>query len=137
MTKKKRRMLFGASLVIVFLGWVFFNPPGYFGFCTFGLTTYGSVPRLAADIQVRCDGATRSVEKTHALKLEHVRWLLEPMPSILIISVGWDGAVHPLDELKDFKECEVQFFKTGEAIEKYNRLKSEGQSVAIHIHSTC
>jgi hypothetical protein len=87
--------------------------------------------------RLRSDGATRSVEKTHALKLDHVRWLLEPMPSVLIISFGWDGAVHPLEELKEFKECEVQFLKTGEAIEEYNRLKGDGQRVAIHVHSTC
>ena len=101
MTKKKRRMIFGASLAILLAGWVFLNPPGRFGFCAFGLTTYGCIPRPASDVQVRCDGATRSVEKTHALKLEHVQWLLEPMPSILIIGIGWDGAVHSLEQVKD------------------------------------
>ena len=137
MTKKKRRMIFGASLAILLAGWVFLNPPGRFGFCAFGLTTYGCIPRPASDVQVRCDGTTRSVEKTHALKLEHVQWLLEPMPSILIIGIGWAGAVHPLEQVKDLKDCEVRILKTGDAIEEYNRLKSEGQMVAVHIHSTC
>ena len=137
MMKKKRRMIFGASLAILFIGWVLLNPSDRFGFCTFGLTTYSCIPRPAVDVQVRCDGTTRSVEKTHALKLEHVQWLLEPMPSILIIGIGWDGAVHSLEQVKDLKDCEVRILKTGDAIEEYNRLKSEGQMVAVHIHSTC
>ena len=137
MTKRKRRLIFGACSAIILVGWVLLNPPGHFGFCMFGLTTYDRIPRPASDLQVRCDGTTRSMEKTHALKLEHVQWLLDPMPSILIIGIGWDGAVHPLEQVKDLKDCEVRILKTGEAIEEYNRLKSQGERVAIHAHSTC
>ena len=137
MMKKKRGLIFGACFAIILVGWFFLNPPGRFGFCMFGLTTYGCIPHPASDLQVRCDGTTRSVEKTHALKLEHVLWLLDPMPSILIIGIGWDGAVHPLEQVKDLKDCEVRILNTGEAIEEYDRLKSEGERVAIHVHSTC
>jgi hypothetical protein len=137
MTKKKRRMILGASLMTLLGGWIFLNPPGRFGVCMFGLTTYGCVPRPISDLQVRCDGETRTVEKTHALKLDNVGWLLDPMPSILIIGIGWDGAVHPLDLVKDIQDCKVRILKTGEALKEYNRCKDEGKRVAIHVHSTC
>ncbi len=137
MTKKKRRKILGGALVILLVGWVLFNPPGRFGICTFGLTTYGCIPRPVSDIQVRCDGKTRSVEKTHALKLDHVQWLLDPVPSILIIGIGWEGAVNPEQQIRDLKDCEVRILKTGEAVKEYNRLKRQGKRVAIHVHSTC
>ena len=37
MTKKKRRLIFGACFALILVGWVFLNPPGRLGFCMFGL----------------------------------------------------------------------------------------------------
>ena len=137
MTKKKRRIMLAGAVVVLLVGWLLVNPPGRFGICTFGLTTYGCIPYPASDIQVRGDGQTRSVEKTHALRLEHVQWLLDPMPAFMIIGIGWDGAATPEEGIKGVKGCEVQMLKTGEALKEYNRRKERREDVAIHVHSTC
>ena len=124
-------------MAVCLAGWLILNPPGRFGICTFGLVTYGCIPRPASDIQVRGDGATRTVEKTHDLKLADVQWLLDPLPGVLIISVGWDGAVTPEKAIAGIAQCEVRILKTGEALKLYNALKRQGQKIAIHVHSTC
>jgi hypothetical protein len=137
MTKKTRWKILACVLVVLLLGWVLLNPPGRLGICTFGLTTYGCIPHPVSDIQVRCDGRTRSVEKTHDLKLEHVQWLLDPIPTVLIISTGWDGVTNTEQKIRDLKDCEVRILKTGEAVKEYNHLKKQGEKIAIHVHSTC
>ncbi len=129
-------MLLGIGLALA-VAWPCINPPGRFGICFFALTTYGSIPRPIEDLQVRCDGATRSIEKTHSLKYEHVAWLLEPAPEVLIIATGWDGVAIPEARIEEISMCEVKVLKTGEAVRLYNRLKGQGRRVAIHVHSTC
>lgn len=134
----KRKPIVILSALILALGvWLLINPPGRFGFCMFGCLTYSSVPRPLSDLQVRSDGKTRSVSKTHSLTLDQVRWLLEPRPKILIIGTGWDGVVEPSKELQTLPECDVRILKTGDAVQLYNALKRAGQKVAIHVHSTC
>ena len=137
MTKKTRWKILACVMVVLLLGWVLLNPPGRLGICAFGLTTYDCIPYPVSDIQIRCDGRTRSVEKTHDLKLEHVQWLLDPMPTVLIISTGWDGVTNPEQKIRDLKDCEVRILKTGEAVKEYNHLKKQGEKIAIHVHSTC
>ena len=135
--KKRRVIIFLGLIVVCLVIWILFNPFGRFGWCRFGYLTYNSLPRPLSDLQVRCDGKTRTVEKTHDLKLEDVRWLLEPRPEILIIGDGWDGVVRPREEIKQIEDCEVRIMKTGEAVEEFNKLKRQKKKVAIHVHSTC
>jgi hypothetical protein len=135
--KKMHWKIFVSALIVILVGWVLLNPPGRFGLCTFGLITYHCIPRPVSDIQVRCDGATRTVAKTHYLKFSHVQWLLDPVPDILIIGTGWDGVTTPERAITGIKQCEVRLLKTGEAIKLYNKLTRKGMKVAIHIHSTC
>lgn len=135
--KKARWKIIAGVLVVLLVGWIILNPPGRFGVCTFGLTTYGCIPHPASDIQVRADGVTRTVGKTHDLKLSHVQWLLDPAPEVLIIGTGWDGVTSPEKAISNITQCEVRIAKTGEAISLYNQLKKQGKTVAIHVHSTC
>ena len=113
------------------------NPPGRFGICFFGCSTYSCLPRPFSDIQVRADGRTRSVEKTHDLQHKHIEWLLDPMPEILIIGIGWDGIVKVDEKIQKGAGCEVRIEKTGKAIGLFNSLKKQKRKVAIHVHSTC
>jgi hypothetical protein len=135
--KKKRRVFVLVFIIAALVIWLWINPPGRFGFCTFGLTTYNCIPRPLSDLQVRSDGKTRKSEKTHDLKMEHVQWLLEPKPQILIIGTGWDGAVKPQADIQKIKDCDVRILKTEEAVKEFNQIKRNNKKVAIHIHSTC
>src|SRR5258706_15587294 len=103
-----------ATVILVGLGvivWVVFNPPGQFGWCRFGFTVYGGVPRLISDIQVRSDGAVRKVTKTHDLTMENIEWLLKPQPEILIIAIGWDGVTRPDQGIAAIQNCKVHILK--------------------------
>lgn len=132
---RRRRFLL---LVVPAAGaaWIALNPPGQFGFCRFAWTTYDCMPHPLGDIQVRADGRTRTVDKTHALSFGDVEWLLEPRPDLLIIAIGWDGVVKPDEEIRAKAGCEVKFEKTAEAIRLYNSTKG-ARKIAIHLHSTC
>ena len=57
--------------------WLLGNPPGRFGWCCYAYSTYGSCPRPISDFQVRADGSTRKVPKTHQLSFEQIKWLLD------------------------------------------------------------
>jgi len=135
---KRRKSIIIVLVVCAGLAaWICINPPGRFGICTFACITYGGIPTPLSDLQVRSDGKTRTVEKTHDLRLEHVRWLLESKPEILMIATGWDGVTKPSKNIIDLQDCEVTILKTGEAVKLYNRLKREKKKVSIHVHSTC
>lgn len=137
MTPKKKLAVVLIVLVTLAAIWLVANPPGRFGWCCFACTTYGSCPRVVSDLQVRADGETRSVEKTHDLTFENIAWLLEPKPDVLIIAIGWDGKTTPDRRIREYQGCEVHLLKNDAAIVLFNRLKKSGQRVAIHYHSTC
>lgn len=134
---KKRLAFIGTALLLLLAVWTLVNPPGRFGICGFGYTVYGVIPYPASDLQVRCDGASRTVEKIHSLSLEEVKWLLEPPPEVLIIATGWSGVTKVGDGIRKIEGCEVKILETGEARELFNTLKAKGVRVAIHYHSTC
>ena len=137
--KRRKKVLLGllGVLVALLVVWVVLNPPGRFGMCRFAFTTYNCVPYPAMDIQVRADGVSRRVERTHDLRLPAVQWLLDSQPDVLIISTGWQGAVNVADAIREIKRCKVEVLMTPEAIDRFNRLKRAGKKVAIHVHSTC
>ena len=126
-----------AGLALLSAFWLVVNPLGRFGWCCFGYASYNAWPRPVSDFQVRADGSTRRVAKTHALAFEQVEWLLAPKPEVLIIALGWDGANSPDDRIRGYKGCPIYLLKNREAIELFNRFKAEGKHVAIHFHSTC
>jgi len=75
--KRKRKII--AVLVVVALlsgAWLVANPLGRFGWCCFGYATYSAWPRPISDFQVRADGSTRKVTKTHQLSFQEAEWLL-------------------------------------------------------------
>lgn len=138
MSRRRRKLVVTGGVALALIaGWLFYNPPGAFGVCTFGLTTYGAIPRLVSDLQIRCDGEVRPISKTHDLELKHVEWLLDPQPEVLIIATGWHGATQVAPSVMDLTECEVITLPSNEAGVLYNKLKQEGRKVAIHYHSTC
>ncbi len=124
-------------LAVLSTVWLIGNPPGRFGWSCFGYSTYGALPRPLSDFQVRADGATRKMTRTHELAFEQIQWLLDPKPEVLIIATGWDGAVTPDPKIREHKDCEVHLLKNRPAIDLFNRLKRSGKRVAIHYHSTC
>jgi len=136
---KVRRKLLTAVAVVAIAGvlWMLANPLGRFGWCRYAYTTFNACPRLISDIQVRADGTTRKITKTHELTFDHIEWLLNPKPEVLIIALGWDGVTSPENSIRDYKGCEVQLLRNKEAIALFNRLKRAGKRVAIHYHSTC
>ena len=134
---KKRTAASLLLLVLLLIFWLACNPFGRFGWCSFGFTIYNAIPRPVTDIQVRSDGKVRTVAKTHDLGMENIRWLLDPLPDILIIATGWDGVTIPRKEIEDLTACEVRILKTREARKLFNQMKKSGRRVAIHYHSTC
>jgi hypothetical protein len=138
MNQPRKLVILLVILALLSGAWVLANPPGRFGWCScYALTNYSVWPRLVTDVQIRADGTTRQVEKTHELNFADIEWLLTPKPEILIIALGWDGVTTPDARIRGYKDCEVQLLKNKEAIDLYNRLKRDGRSVAIHYHSTC
>ena len=135
----RRAKLVTVLLVVLLpLGlWLVANPPGCFGWCGFGYSIYGACPHIISDLQIRADGTTRTVSKTHDLTFEQIEWLLRPQPEVLIIALGWDGVTTPDERIRSFKGCEVRMLKNKEGLELFNRLKASGKRVAIHYHSTC
>lgn len=136
---RRHRKIISVVIVLGLLltGWLLANPPGRFGWSCYAYTTFGALPCPISDFQVRADGSTRNVDKTHELSFERIDWLLDPQPEVLIIGLGWDGVTEPAARIRNYKDCEVHFLKNDEAIELFNRLKKEGKRVAIHYHSTC
>src|SRR5215213_448914 len=134
--KKKLIAVLGIIAVLSTI-WLIANPPGRFGWCCYAYSTYNACPRLISDFQVRGDGTTRKVTKTHQLSFEQIEWLLDPKPEVLIIALGWDGVTTPDDKIREHTGCEIHILKNKEAVHLFNRLKRAGKRVAIHYHSTC
>jgi hypothetical protein len=136
--KSKRRLIALLAVVAALLAvWFVANPPGRFGWCRFGYATYSSWPHFVSDFQVRVDGTTRKVAKTHQLSFDQIEWLLDSRPQVLIIALGWEGATTPDSRIREHKGCEIRLLKNKEAIDLFNKLKGSGKRVAIHYHSTC
>lgn len=125
----------GALLLVG--AWLAVNPAQGFGVSFHAYTTFNRAPIPLSDIQVRSDGMMRTVSKTHDLTLQDIEWLLENKPEAVIISTGWQGMVRPGPSILQRKGETFFVLKNAEATELYNRLKKEGQKVAIHYHSTC
>ena len=137
MTPKRKIITVLAVVAVLIGGWLLGNPPGRFGWCCFGYATFNAWPRPISDFQVRADGETRKIAKTHQLALEQIQWLLDSKPEVLIIALGWDGVTTPDDRIREHRGCETHLLKNKEAIELFNRLRRAGKRVAIHYHSTC
>ena len=137
MISKKKLITVLVVIAVLSTIWLLGNPPGRFGWCCYAYSTYGSCPRPISDFQVRADGSTRKIPKTHQLSFEQIKWLLDPMPEVLIIAIGWDGVTVADDKIREHKGCEVHILKNEEVKKLFNRLKRSGKRVAIHYHPTC
>jgi hypothetical protein len=128
----------GAACALAVLIWFLVNPLKGFGVSVRGLTTYDLMPIPWADFEVRADGSVHLLSgKPLDLSLEDVKPMLDPKPEALIIATGWNGTLVPRPEVAAIlQNYGVQILKTGDALELYNSLISEGKKVAIHVHST-
>ena len=134
--KRKRLIQFGFLFVLLAL-WLVSNRPGRFGWACYAFTVYNAVPRPISDLQIRANGRVRKIAKTHNLEMNHLDWLLEDKPDVLIISIGWDGVVETAEGVKQLPGTEIHILKNEEAKALFNSLKKAGRRVAIHYHSTC
>src|SRR5438552_3775462 len=82
MKSKKKLIIVLFMLAVLLTIWLVGNPPGRFGWCCYGYSTYAACPRPVSDFQVRADGNTRKVTKTHQLSFEQIEWLLQPKPEV-------------------------------------------------------
>lgn len=136
--RRSHRVVLLALLSVAVAGWVIANPSGRFGISRFGLTTYSRMPLPVVDLQVRGDGTVRWVSKSHDLDAKALSWLTnEPKPDIVIVALGWRGAMRTPDKLESSLGTRVIALPTGEALSLYNSLRDGGTRVAIHIQSTC
>jgi hypothetical protein len=133
----KKWVIASGLLCGLLIVWMVVNPIARFGFCTFGLTVYNARPYPASDLDIRSDGELRIAEKTHDLRLDAVKWLLEPKPEVLIIAIGWNGMTKVDQAIEKIPDTEVRILKSGEARALYNQLKAAEKKVAIHYHATC
>ena len=124
-------------LAIAGSGWAFVNPSGRFGISHYGVTTYSRLPVPVFDLQVRDDGATRWVWKTHDIDADRLAWILQSKPQVLIVGLGWSGSARAAKDLKAPAETKVMAVPTDEALSLFNSLREQGVRVAIHVHSTC
>jgi hypothetical protein len=119
-------------------GWVTANQSGRFGISGFGLTTYSRLPLPAVDLQVRSDATLRWVTKSHDVDATTLAWLTsEQKPDVLIIALGWRGAMRTPDNLEASLGIPFIALPTDKALSLYNSLRDAGKRVAIHVHSTC
>jgi len=135
--KRKRWVLPGIAIVALAVAWFALNRPGRFGLAVFGFTAYNSIPWPGVDLQVRPDGTSRRVEKTHELSANDIAWLVESHPETLILSEGWRGAVRVPEELRHQEGLDIRVLRTPDALRLFNQLRAAGTRVAIHVHSTC
>ena len=132
-----KALVLGALLAIGGIAvWFFFNPVAGFGVSRYGLTTYDRLPIPLIDFQVRPNGDFRRVPKTDDISVDTVAWLMESRPDVLIIATGWKGKAVARPQVRDLGGYELHILKTGDALPLYNRLRTEGRRVAVHLHST-
>lgn len=134
---RKRLWIVLGLAAITLVAWLIVNPPGRFGICCFGYTTYSAIPIPGLDVQARANGLFRPVGKTHGITQDVIAPLLDPIPEVLIIATGWDGVSRVAPDLKLPRGCELKALPNKEAIHLFNQLKSQGRRVAIRYHSTC
>ncbi len=145
-TKKSKKMhTIIAILALSFLSaWIYFNPPGSFGFHIFGLTTYSGIPFPAVDLVVDSSSiipALRAI-KDHMVSEDEFDRLIgkraDDWPQYVIIGNGYESRMEVADGiLIRGAGPVVECLPTPEAIERFNELKSQGLEVKAIIHSTC
>lgn len=138
----------GASAILALLLVVLAVPPastlwpGGLTHARFGLTVVGLCPIPLFDVVIRSDGRVWFRNKTHHVTVEEARAVLRPDTEHLIVANGWDGAVRVDPEVvslgaKSKAGLTVEVLRTGEAVERFRRLRGLGVRVALLLHSTC
>jgi hypothetical protein len=76
----------------------------------------------------------------HVFAVRDLEDLLAAAPEVVVLGTGCYGRVEVLEEtLAAFTDAgsEIVVERTGNAVEHYNRLSSEGRDVAAALHLTC
>ncbi len=102
----------------------------------FGLTVVGACPLPVFDVTVSSGGVLWFRDKTHRVTLAEIERSARGA-EILVIGIGWDGAVMVDEDARRFSGARVEIFRTGDAVRRFQQLRREGKSVALILHSTC
>lgn len=140
--KRRPIIVLALSLIPAAGAWLWFNPPGRFGYHRFGLTVYSAIPFPAVDVVVYANGVPgirRS--KAHWVSSEEFDRLIGPRadawPDIVVIGIGYERRVQVEGSILNRAGPAVEVLPTPQAIRRYNELRAAGRRVAAIIHSTC
>lgn len=111
--------------------------PGTITYSRFGLTMYGIIPVPVLDITVNQQGLLWFRDKSHFVSIEEVEPLLSPDVKVLVIGIGWDGAVRVDPAVQAIQGVEVHILRTPAAFDLFNECVSRGIKVVLIAHSTC
>jgi len=109
---------------------------GGIAYADFGVTVVGMCPVPAFDLTLRADGAVWFRAKSHTITAAEIRALAEGAERV-IVATGWDGQARVEEAALKLEGVKLDVLKTGEAVELYRKLLSEGVRVALLLHSTC
>jgi hypothetical protein len=76
----------------------------------------------------------------HVLSIEDVQPVIEAKPQVLIIGTGASGMMRVPAETRNFlteHKIKVETLSTARAVERFNKLSSQGTNVAAALHLTC
>ena len=141
--KKRKFIIFAVILGILFL-WFLFNPIGKFGLHFFGLTVYSGIPYPYVDLVVDSSSIFPKIRETksHFITEEEFYKIIgekvDAWPEYVIIGTGYENRVKVSGGiLIRGTNPRIEILPTPEAIELFNKLKSQGIKVKSIIHSTC
>jgi hypothetical protein len=111
--------------------------PGKVMYSRFGLTLYGIIPVPVLDITVSQQGWLWFRDKSHYVSIEEVNSLLTPDAQVLVVGIGWEGAVRVDPAVEAIEGVEVHILQTPDAYDFFNECVSRGIPVVLIAHSTC
>jgi len=140
--KRRPIIVLALCLMLAAGAWLWFNPPGRFGYHRFGFTVYSAIPFPGVDVVVYANGLPGiRGSKAHWLSSEEFDRVIGPRvdawPDIVIIGSGYEGRVQVEESILNRTGPAVELLPTPEAIRRYNELRAAGKRVVAIIHSTC
>jgi hypothetical protein len=76
-------------------------------------------------------------DRGHSLNKSDLKKVIDYNPDLLIVGTGNTGNMNVPQKLIQDLNFKVQYFKTEEAVKKYNKILNEAKKVAGAFHLTC